>query len=312
MERSNQAPHQPQLVAPETGDETVDLQPELRGTAFVDADQDDSHVRTQWRIKTSASELVTMDMICHGHNLTDLRMPGFVLDPLISYNLQVRYFDQSDQPSPWSIPVVFSTAADPDDLNDNRVPDSQEVDYFVDLNQDGIDDADQDSRVISILNYNGSLKLALGTETGGPPIGILAVANVNPSTLPEPFYTPEEMAYGLLRYKLSIPNPGQEVAVTIYLSDPIDPTTPWLRYDSVMGWEDISGDIHIDPDGTRITRYVIDGGPGDADGLANGIIIDQCGPLTVEDASVSNAEGTASDGVEATTCFIQTIGQDVK
>jgi hypothetical protein len=79
-----------------------------------------------------------------------------------------------------------------------------------------------------------------------------------------------------------------------------------------MGWEDISDKVLIDSGGTRITRYVTDGGPGDSDGAANGIIVDQCGPLTVENAAISGTESRTADGVDATTCFIQAIGQGVK
>jgi hypothetical protein len=309
---SNQPPQQPKLKQPESGDASVELLPDLRGAAFSDGDQNDTHLRTQWRIEASGNGQVVMDMSCRGHNLTDLRVPGFILDPQSNYHLRVRYYDQSDAPSPWSIPVSFSTASDPHDLNANRIPDSQEISVFIDLNADGVDDADQSGRIISILNYDASLKLALAVGTGEKAIDIRAVSNVNPSTLPERFFSLEEMAYGLLRYKITVPTPGQEVGVIIYLSDPIDPETPWLRYDTIMGWEDISDRIRIDPDGTRITRYVTDGGPGDSDGAANGIIIDQCGPLTVENAAIIDTQSRTADGVDSTTCFIQAIGQGVK
>jgi hypothetical protein len=310
-ETSNQSPQQPKIKQPETGDASIDLEPELLGTAFSDGDQNDMHLRTQWRIEASDNGQIVMDISCQGHNLTDLRVPGFILDPLSNYHLQIRYFDQSDSPSLWSVPVSFSTVADPNDINANRIPDSQEISFFVDLNGDGIDDADQSS-IISIQNHDASLSIALGIGTADEAIDIRAVSNVNPSTLPEPFFLPEEMAYGLLRYKITVPSPGQQVGVIIYLSEPIDSETPWLRYDTIMGWEDISDTIRIDSDGTRITRYVTDGGPGDSDGTANGIIVDQCGPLTVENAAISDTQGRTADGVDATTCFIQAIGKGVK
>jgi hypothetical protein len=304
----NHPPQRPEVKPSERGDAPVDLQPEFNGTPFSDGDQNDMHSRTQWRIEASGDGQVVMDTTCQGHNLTDLHVPGFVLDPSGSYRLQVRYFDQSDRPSPWSLPVLFSTIADPHDLNGNRIPDSQEISFFIDLNGDDIDDADQSNRIKTLLHDDAKLKLGLGIETGGEGIDIQAVANVNPSTLPEPFFTPEEMAYGLLRYKIRVREPGQEVAVIIYLSDPIDTGTPWLRYDSVTGWEDISGQVRIHSDGTRITRYVIDGGPGDSDGAANGIVVDQCGPLTLNQAAMSDGGSPAADGADNTICFIQTIG----
>jgi hypothetical protein len=300
------------LQQPETGEPAVGLQPDFNGSPFSDGDPNDSHSRSQWRIETSDGGLVVMETTCQGHNLTHLRVPGAVLDPSSNYRLRVRYFDQSDSASPWSLPLLFATAADPQDLNNNRIPDSQEISFSIDLDGDGIDDANQSNRIKSILHDNAKLKMGLGIEAGGETIAIQSVANINPSTLPEPFFTPEEMAYGLLRYKIRVREPGQEVAVIIYLSDPIDPETPWLRYDSVTGWEDISAQIGIHPGGTRITRYVIDGGPGDSDGTANGIIVDQCGPLTLNHAALSDGESAAADGTDGTICFIQTIGMGLK
>jgi hypothetical protein len=300
---------QPEYVYPEAGDAEVHLEPELRSSAFRNPNGESEHARTQWRIEATTGEGLIMDMTCSTPHLTELRLPGFVLDPSSGYRLWVRHFDGSDQSSPWSAPIECSTAADPHDLNGDRIPDSQEIERFIDLNGDGVDDRKQSRQIRSIKTIDGTNTLGVSVDTSTDGAEVAAAANINPSTLPEPFFTPDEMTSGLLRYKIRLRQPGQTIRVTLYWSDPVDPGTTWLRYDSISGWEDISNLIDIHPDGTRITRTVVDGGNGDSDGVANGIIIDQCGPLTVNQAAVSDAEGNASAGVDATTCFIHTIGQ---
>lgn len=300
---------QPEYRYPQAGDTGVRLEPELRASAYVDPHGASAHIRTQWRIEATADGRLIMDMTCPAPHLTVLRLPGFVFDPSSGYRLWVRHINGSDQSSPWSVPIECSTAADPNDLNGNRIPDSQELERFIDLNGDGVDDRQQSRQMQSIRTYDGTSAIGVGIDPGTDGAEMVAAANINPSNLPEPFFMPDEMAFGLLRYKIRLQQTGQAVQVTLYWSDPVDPGGTWLRYDSISGWEDITHLINIHPDGTRITRTVVDGGTGDSDGVANGIIIDQCGPLTVNQAAVSTAEGNASDGVDATTCFIHTIGQ---
>ncbi len=308
----NSPPQQPELLYPVMGAVSIDPSPVLRASPFSDVDENDSHRRTQWQITISENGQSVMTLQCQGHHLTDLSVPGLVLDPLGSYRLQIRYFDTADQPSPWSVPVVFSTGADPIDLNGNRTPDSQEIDTFIDLNRDAIDDRDQTNQIKSIFNHDGSLAIGLSITGSDASTRIVAVESVDPSTVPEPFYSTDEMVFGLLRYKIVVPQNGQAAHWTLHFSEPISVDTPWLRYDSVIGWEDISNEIEIAPDGLRATRSVTDGGPGDSDGVVNGIVVDQIGPLTVanDNAAVSDANSKGSDGVEATTCFIRTIGID--
>jgi hypothetical protein len=306
----NSAPKQPEIIYPQAGDISVDLITGLLASTFVDDDENDKHIRTQWHIEISDNGRIVMDITCRNHHLRDLQIPQHVLDPLTDYRLQVRYFDASNLPSSWSEPVVFTTAANPIDANNNGVPDSQEIGFFVDLNRDGIDDADQSNLIRSIRTHDNRFQIGVCIENGTTTQSLSAASNVNPLHLSDPFYAPEEMAYGLVGYRINVSHPGQETTVTFHLSEPINPTTPWLSYDSVMGWEEISDAIQADSDGVTVTRQLIDGGLGDADGAANGVIIDLCGPLTVNSASISDSDGNATSGTETSTCFIQTIIKD--
>ena len=306
----NAPPRQPEIIYPKAGDTTVDLMTGLLASAFVDDDETDRHISTQWRIETSDTDHVVMDITCSNHHLRDLQIPQHVLDPLTGYRLQVRYFDASNLPSSWSEPVAFTTAANLLDTNNNGVPDSQEIGSFVDLDRDGTDDADQSDLIKSMRTHDDRFQIGVRIENDATTKRLAAVSSADPLHLPDPFYTPEEMAYGLLGYRIIVQHPGQEATVTFFLSEPIDPTAPWVRYDSVMGWEEISDAIQADSDGVAVTRHLIDGGLGDADGVANGVIVDLCGPLTVNSASISDSGGNASGGTEESTCFIQTVLKD--
>jgi hypothetical protein len=303
----NAPPRQPEIIYPKAGDTSVDLMTGLLASAFVDDDETDRHISTQWRIETSDTDHVVMDITCRNHHLRDLQIPQHVLDPLTCYRLRVRYFDASNLPSSWSEPVAFTTAVNLLDTNNNGVPDSREIGSFVDLNRDGTDDADQSDLIKSMRTHDDRFQIGVRIENGATTKRLAAVSSTNPLHLPDPFYAPEEMAYGLLGYRIIVQYPGQEATVTFHLSEPIDPTAPWLRYDSVMGWEEISDAIQADSDGVTVTRQLIDGGLGDADGAANGVIIDLCGPLTVNSASISDSDSNVSGGTEESTCFIQTV-----
>ena len=75
--------------------------------------------------------------------------------------------------------------------------------------------------------------------------------------------------------------------------------TTWYKYDSVNGWGDCSGISNIS--GAReIVLILEDGGIGDADGVANGVIIDPSGYGTA-DSGAPALSATSSGGGE---CFI--------
>ena len=99
--------------------------------------------------------------------------------------------------------------------------------------------------------------------------------------------------HGFFSFNILGLNPGETVTVTIFLPSPVPPDTQywkcqngaWVNCTSLLG--DNDGD-------NMLTLTLTDGGLGDADGIANGTIVDPGGPAVV-------AGGGEASGVSPTT-----------
>ncbi|MGB6378503.1 MAG: choice-of-anchor U domain-containing protein, partial [Syntrophobacteria bacterium] len=76
----------------------------------------------------------------------------------------------------------------------------------------------------------------------------------------------------------------------------------YYLYDTVHGWQDYTAHTTFNPDGRSVTVELKDGGHGDSDGVANGIIVD---PGGVAGAASGGLDSGAGSG-----CFIATAALD--
>lgn len=159
----------------------------------------------------------------------------------------------------------------------------------------------------------------------GSPIGIMEDSGgrltelepMDPNTLPNPSAMPEDLIYGLLDLQVKTDVPGGTATIVIYLSNPAPDGYKWYKYNAVtQKWIDYSA---TDVNGTKgavfnatrdqVTLTLVDNGPGDDDGLQNGIIIDPSGlaaATSAISAGGSNNFGGGSDGG----CFIGAVADD--
>ena len=120
------------------------------------------------------------------------------------------------------------------------------------------------------------------------------------------------MPFGLINFKLLLTQPGEEAEVTVYLSEPASENRKWYKYDPVEAtWQDYSAYAQLSPDGASIVLTLQDGGFGDADGTANGIIVDPSGIGVAAASSDDNDNGLTelADGFSYS-CFISAAGSD--
>ena len=81
--------------------------------------------------------------------------------------------------------------------------------------------------------------------------------------------------HGMFNFKITGLTPGQTVTLTIELPDPVPVGTVWWKYDNGR-WHSLP---NLNDNGNNImVIQVKDGGVGDSDGVANGIIVDPGGP----------------------------------
>jgi hypothetical protein len=306
-------PETPVLLTP-LDNEIVSLTPELTTDQFYDPDTGDVHAESQWQICRASDNFCVLD-ITSSSSLTSLQVPKLILEENIDYTWKIRFINNHNAKSDWSDVGTFTTDISDHDLNGDGIPDYQEVDSFVDLDEDGTPDIDQDD--IKCLNVSGGMsQIGVSIRDSAAVQSIISIESEDPEDMDEDSNAagkPESMPFGLLNFKLIVDQPGDEAVVTIYLSEPAPYGAVWYKYDPVNKiWQDYSEYTEFSDDRKSVYLTLIDGGFGDADGIENGIIID---PLTlgVPSASATALSPAASSGGSGSSsgCFISTANHNL-
>jgi chitinase len=301
--RDNLEPDAPGLTAP-ADQQMVELTPELRTGGFFDPDSGDFHSATHWRIHRQSDNVCVFD-ITSEFSLTRINVPKLILRDETDYTWQARHYDNHGAPSQWSSSRSFTTRADSDDTNNNGIPDEQEVTAPSDLDGDGNWDSDQNT--IKCVKTGENQSLGISFKGSGTVVGIESISaetdngtNTYASAVSSPNYFP----FGLINFKLIMDQPGDEAEITIYFSEPAPQDGRWFKYDPIeTTWTDYSTQTDFSTDRYSVTLYLEDGGEGDADGIANGIIVD---PSGVGISASSVGSGVSEGIVDAAACFIST------
>lgn len=317
---ANDAPNQPALESPEDGSQDIPLDITLMSGAFSDENtaEGDFHYQTQWQVSRDSSFAPPLLDVISPVSLTTLILPGSLLTEDIVYYWRVRYFDSYEAGSEWSETYAFKTTAISMDGNGNGIPDDQELDAAspADLDQNGIPDVSQIGDQFKVLNtIDGSGQIAL--ETTNPNDIIEFVESCAPDAYPDEggASKPGDIRFGLLSFRLRLQNAGAVASAVVYFSDPLPDTYKWYKYDLVKGWH-IYADAAFSVDRRSLTFTITDGGNGDIDGLANGIVVDPAGAGSdTTAAAVVPISGSAGIGGSGGVCFIaaaaDAIGNDV-
>jgi chitinase len=291
----NDEPDAPVPYSPVTH-ETVSLTPDLQTEDFYDPDSGDTHGQSQWQIFRQEDDRVVLD-IKSAYELTSLFVPKLVLEEDTGYSWRARFYDNHGFASQWSQTDEFTTELQTEDTDGNGILDAQEVDALMDLDGDGTADMDQeDIKCVNVQGANGQVGVSI--QDSAAVVAIEALESMDPS---DPQFEgrdggkPEHMPFGLIHFKLLVNEAGAEATVKVYLSDPAPAGSKWYKYDPFAGtWSDYSAYAVLSGDRQSVTLTITDGGPGDLDGIANGIIIDPSGLGAPE---VSSGDGGGSSGI---------------
>jgi len=302
---ANVSPDAPILISPADADLVV-LNPTLEVDEFYDPDIGDVHAETEWQIfwilnKNSKCVFELRSSTA----LTSLNVPSLILAAKKDYSWRVRFYDKPGQASEWSGSGYFTTLQNTSDLDENGVPDNQEVDLNVDLDGNGILDADEiNIKSVKVKDKKDKL-IGLGTKDSPKAVNILSLQSEDPSDqqlYPEMTAPPGMMPFGLVAFKVLVDNPGDQAELTVYFSEEAPPGSVWYKYDSVQNtWIDFADYAVLSPSRMSLKLYLQDGGPGDADGVANGVIVDPSG-LVSPDTSAPENDSSGSSG-----CFINSL-----
>jgi uncharacterized protein (TIGR03790 family) len=258
-------------------------------TGFSNPRGDSQLSTSEWEIGTDpgfASSAIVLHRVLE--EMGSLMLPFGIVEKGQTYWIRTRHQDSQGAWSSWAEPLVFVTSlTDPNDLDGNDVDDRHQVTGAIDTNENGIDDNQEgmchlrdaeENRVIGIRSQQGVVSCLTALDTTEFPV-----------------QSAGELPYGLLAMRIDALTPGATVELNLYFPDALQPGSKWIKYDQVdSAFSDFTPQVTFN--GKQVTVRITDGGVGDADGVANGIIIDPSGPWVVASGSSSNSNPEGSSG----------------
>lgn len=259
-------------------------------------DKDATIKQTLWQILSHDGQTVIFNIITDFH-LSKIRIPRMILAPETTYMCRVRCYDSNNQVSDWSPSTCFGTRKVANDTDLNGVPDDREVAIG------------SESQPTDALPAN----LSLAQKTGIVFVDLIAV-NENASLTSAMYVDPAEIEeapdetlptpFAMVANKV-ITDPGDQVTLQISFDAQQTPgALRWIKYDAVFGWQDYTQNTQLENNGRAMNVTVRDGGDGDADGVANGAIINLSGPAAATGQSNGSPTAAAGSGGQ---CFIQSM-----
>jgi hypothetical protein len=279
--------------------------------AFTDADAGDYHFKTEWRVFSAENETCIASIVSTSA-LTEFSIPEIMLEPNTRYSWRARFMDNNGGLSEWSEAAGFVTGESETDLDGNGIPDAQEVDASVDTNQDGVPDVDQDV-IQSIMLPSSQKVIGLSIDESDSATAILSLEAVDTDTpviVESLNKRGRKLPHGLINFRLAVAEPGASTFVTVHFSEQIHPQAKWIKLDLINNaWIDYTGYAQFSKDRKSVVIEYVDGGFGDDDGVANGIIVDPAGLelAVIDDASGADSgdsASVASDDSSGSVCFI--------
>ena len=156
---------------------------------------------------------------------------------------------------------------------------------------------------------------------GGDPIGITEdsggkltqLNTMYPASLPDTSDMPKDFPMGLIEFQLKTDTIGGTVTMTVYLPEAAPEDYHWYKYNADAGtWTNYSEEIGengqigavFNEVRDQVTLTLVDGGMGDEDGIANGIIVDPSGLAAASSGlAATGAIGSNNFGISGG-CFI--------
>jgi hypothetical protein len=140
------------------------------------------------------------------------------------------------------------------------------------VNDNGITDYADIPNAMTFKSYNEE-DFAGTIASGG---ACVYLEPVDPATITDQTNRPSELPYGLWDIAFKTDTVGGTVNVTIYLPEAAESDQSWYKYSPTDGWYKVDNAV-FNQDRKQVTLTLTDGGAGDDDGAADGMIMDPSG-----------------------------------
>jgi len=247
----------------------------LKTGAFRTAVSGSTHAKTRWQVFSDENVDACVLDVQSTTALTSLTVPKLVLEEGTDYYWRAQFTDSMGNISGWSADGYFTTETTRADLNANGIPDVQEVASTVDLNRDWVRDNRQPRYIKSVKMEGTNVQIGVSIKGCSTCIGVESVESEDVSQLDSYAYgKPADMPFALINFKIAVGKPGDTAVVKLYFSKAASSSSKWYQYDAIADrWYDFSAYAKLAGDRRSVTLTLTDGGPGDADGVANGVIV---------------------------------------
>lgn len=283
----------------------IGLTPLLSATMSVDESQ---HAATRWQVGLDeAFSSLVLDQVSTSL-LARYQVPDMVLEADTVYYWRATFLNEDEVTLAESSLAQFETieAEETDDTDSNGFVDEQEINVAgMDLDNNGVDDGEQ-SDLACVATDTGEGHIGLKVDNGNAQV--VGLKSVCATQISQTRNLPEMTEFGAVSFKLFLEEGQTQATVTIYFSEAAPEDTDWFKYNPETGWQEY-GEAEFSADRRSVSYTLVDGGAGDDDGVANGVIIDPAGlgyrqaVDTDTDTDTAAAATSASSGSSGS-CFI--------
>ncbi|OQX23812.1 MAG: hypothetical protein BWK80_24070 [Desulfobacteraceae bacterium IS3] len=267
----------------------------IKAEDILSSELSDDAVQIRWQIaETSDFSSPVLDLKTKEY-LNALTVPDMVLKADTVYYARIRTYDSAGNESEWIGSLTFKMPPASNDANNNGIPDVLEIDDETsDRDHNDVADVNQ-TDMKCVRSFGGDIAICL--KAGENTASVDSLAFADPDMISDTENRPDEMPLGLISFRITTENPGDTAEVTVYFSEPVPDNAGWYKYDTVRGWQNYSWNTRFGDDRKTAVLTLKDGGFGDADGLANGVIADPSGPAISAEIFESGVFTVGTSGI---------------
>ena len=258
-----EVPATPRLALPFNKAEDVFRTAVLETDGMVYPAECGEHLRTEWQISQYQDfKALVMHVGTTQDNLTAYQVPALVLEPQTTYYWRVRQVATNAQQSDWSAAWTFTTEVAYDTTGEDGVL------YVEPEGSSG--DSSGEEIIIKTAIGDADVKIKAIRVSAG--VVTKTIQALDPNSIPDTVNKPASFPIGLLSFRLAVVEPGAYVQVKVLFSDRVPRDAEWYSYNAESGWHVYEGAV-FSRRRKSVTLNFQDGGIGDTDGVANGIIV---------------------------------------